>query len=207
MAAVGSAYASNISIHAPRMGGDASLSAFATLERVFQSTPPAWGATRPAGSMRRSSPNFNPRPPHGGRRPVRCYLRTKQHFNPRPPHGGRHDDRDKSAFRDIFQSTPPAWGATHCLPLRQPKPAISIHAPRMGGPSRRWAMTVVMTYFNPRPPHGGRPRHRPMSRRLGRFQSTPPAWGATDLQGQLRRIQTISIHAPRMGGDRYSPER
>ena len=43
----------------------ASLSRNATYE--FQSTPPAWGATRPAGSMRRSSPNFNPRPPHGGR--------------------------------------------------------------------------------------------------------------------------------------------
>jgi len=56
---------------------------------------------------------------------------------------------------------------------------ISIHAPRMGGDS-------FTTYA----------QHSDVV-----FQSTPPAWGATELAGVVVLIQRISIHAPRMGGD------
>ena len=132
----------------------ASLSRNATYE--FQSTPPAWGATRPAGSMRRSSPNFNPRPPHGGR-PHGYHQRGRcggisihaprmggdwlaampaacsRYFNPRPPHGGRLSQALNGQDRLIFQSTPPAWGATGSVSVTQQHILISIHAPRMGG--------------------------------------------------------------------------
>ena len=56
---------------------------------------------------------------------------------------------------------------------------ISIHAPREGGDPESWAM--------PRSP--------------GRFQSTPPARGATALALQIYDGTGISIHAPREGGD------
>ena len=59
-------------------------------ERLFQSTPPARGATCPA--TRRCVP------------PV--------HFNPRPPRGGRPNRRAFCRQKPGFQSTPPARGAT-----------------------------------------------------------------------------------------------
>ena len=34
-----------------------------------------------------------------------------------------------------------------------------------------------------------------------KFQSTLPAWGATDEEAARRRLERISIHAPRMGSD------
>ena len=36
------------------------------------------------------------------------------------------------------------------------------------------------------------------------FQSTPPAWGATFEVGCVERADGVSIHAPRVGGDRRS---
>ena len=78
-------------------------------------------------------------------------------------------------------------------------------------------------HFNPRPPRGGRPdsfrviniqrtfQSTPPARGATRrmsvvfmtylFQSTPPARGATQENRQEQEIQTISIHAPREGGD------
>ena len=36
-----------VSIHAPRVGGDPGFVAMAKAQIAFQSTPPAWGATSP----------------------------------------------------------------------------------------------------------------------------------------------------------------
>ena len=59
----------------------------------------------------------------------------------------------------------------------------------------------IPTYFNPRPPRGGRrppgQGHNPDHR----FQSTPPARGATRADQQGHAAHPISIHAPREGGD------
>jgi len=148
-------------------------------ERVFQSTPPAWGATYLA-------------PPH-------CLQDF--YFNPRPPHGGRQ--LIQRFPRRVF--------------------SISIHAPRMGGDCLPWNSFPGASYFNPRPPHGGRlgyafynpnplnfnprPPHggrrsgTPIKGQYSQFQSTPPAWGATKLRIANKIRYTISIHAPRMGGD------
>ena len=82
----------------------------------------------------------------------------------------------------VFQSTPPARGATQRRGARHPHGRISIHAPREGGdgPSRRWP--TALDYFNPRPPRGG----RLCGRRL------------------VPLLPGISIHAPREGGDDYN---
>ena len=61
---------SDISIHAPREGGDVvGIRLFVTIT-LFQSTPPARGATWMASLHQNLSQDFNPRPPRGGR-PIR----------------------------------------------------------------------------------------------------------------------------------------
>ena len=81
----------------------------------------------------------------------------------------------------IFQSTPPARGATiQTGDLQTAFGDISIHAPREGGD--RISSSVIIS--------------------PSRFQSTPPARGATwgfFLFVDVTHI--ISIHAPREGGD------
>ena len=79
-----------ISIHAPREGGDdADMSGASTILQ-FQSTPPARGATLTGSSARLVTTNFNPRPPRGGRHLLSGKPGAGQrHFNPRPPRGGR----------------------------------------------------------------------------------------------------------------------
>ena len=56
--------------------------------------------------------------------------------------------------------------------------------------------------FNPRPPRGGRPAQvQQYANDAYKFQSTPPARGATDGGSWQLHQARISIHAPREGGD------
>ena len=56
---------------------------------------------------------------------------------------------------------------------------ISIHAPRVGSDECKLVV----------------------ARRILRFQSTLPAWGATALRQSPTTVTGISIHAPRVGSD------
>ena len=100
-----------ISIHAPREGGDCILWPLCLPVLVFQSTPPARGATYRWCSAE-----------------IFYYY-----FNPRPPRGGRLTLPPKFLLRPRFQSTPPARGATTTPPYAAGAAKISIHAPREGG--------------------------------------------------------------------------
>ena len=102
-----------ISIHAPRMGSDQSRFSSWKFVKGFQSTLPAWGATR--GTVRNNllCGYFNPRSPHGERRSW-CYF---------------------ILCNEPFQSTLPAWGATWISNQHGCWLVISIHAPRMGSDS------------------------------------------------------------------------
>ena len=105
---------------------------------------------------------------------------------------------------------------------------ISIHAPREGGDGSVSGRGQARWYFNPRPPRGGRhindlnfdsdiydfnPRPPRGGRLAGRadeppeprFQSTPPARGATAGAAGGPALVVISIHAPREGGDKTLP--
>ena len=171
---------------------------------AFQSTPPARGATSCRPQLHPTSSNFNPRPPRGGRRnPARQDRLRKRFqstppargatcppaalppacadFNPRPPRGGRHNAQGgKTVTIGYFNPRPPRGG--RLLPSGHPLTA------------RR--------YFNPRPPRGGRPQRgdqlsvthyisihapreggdcgaRQVREQRSKFQSTPPARGAT----------------------------
>ena len=101
----------------------------------------------------------------------------------------------------LFQSTPPARGATLQVPSMRERFCISIHAPREGGDSGQERGAFFLPDFNPRPPRGGRPRKTWPFRWQDRFQSTPPARGATGLCDNMVLFGLISIHAPREGGD------
>ena len=103
---------------------------------------------------------------------------------------------------------------------------ISIHAPRTGSDFIKYNNFYIMSYFNPRSPHGERRKEAILSDDMGEFQSTLPARGATckhlsyggttEFQSTLPargatcdrtghcRARHISIHAPRTGSDNYS---
>ena len=100
-------------------------------------------------------------------------------FNPRPPRGGRPYNEFVNYEYDHFNPRPPRGG-------------------RPWGP---FSDPLYSYYFNPRPPRGGRLRKPGISCRLSRFQSTPPARGATIGGHIINGWRCISIHAPREGGD------
>ena len=141
-----------------------------------------WGATGYSPAHPSYRANFNPRPPCGGRRVLGDVSTIPgDDFNPRPPCGGRPGLRENPAFPLHFNPRPPCGG----------RPEVT----RAEGEGK---------YFNPRPPCGGRLAPPPFPWSLLGFQSTPPVWGATVRRGRGELSGNISIHAPRVGGDRRS---
>ena len=101
---------------------------------LFLSTPSARRATRTTAFRTTTTPNFYPRPPRGGRRTTAvCSLRASR-----------------------FLSTPSARRATHLDFCRFCFFSISIHALREEGDFGALLVFVVLRYFYPRPPRGGR---------------------------------------------------
>ena len=147
---------------------------------LFQSTPPARGATISAAPSPTCWGNFNPRPPRGGRRPRPGRTEATGDFNPRPPRGGR-------------RRVPIVW--SNCL-------MISIHAPREGGDAGAVGLTPPLENFNPRPPRGGRPpAPSPSDGSPPYFNPRPPRGGRLYWDSRYGTSVVISIHAPREGGD------
>ena len=167
-----------ISIHAPRVGSDASRlllrCRFAYFnprsprgERLrdaserkkhveFQSTLPAWGATGPAdGNGHR--PGISIHAPRVGSDTRSMSSRAVDIFQSTLPAWGATDTLMSPKRTRSFQSTLPAWGATGIGIAAFRDFAISIHAPRVG--------SDISFFFFCLPPEG------------------------------------ISIHAPRVGSD------
>ena len=194
-----------VSIHAPRAGGDGVCRSNPGNVSKFQSTPPAQGAT-----------------------PVVLEEQARLKVSIHAPRAGGDEGKELSRrFFFQFQSTPPAQGATRlcrlwCRPGRcfnprpprrgrrlGPAPAarreqVSIHAPRAGGDGRMADRETRTLSFNPRPPRRGRPYTHQSALLATLFQSTPPAQGATLSSIATRHIFSVSIHAPRAGGDPLS---
>ena len=125
-----------ISIHAPRAGGDGSVSSQSQVQFRFQSTPRAAGintsgtpisihAPRAGGdgaegwNCIKTDTNFNPRPPCGGRLADSAYDKCVVHISIHAPRAGG-DNKPTAKIRAIciFQSTPPVRGATHVTHIR-----------------------------------------------------------------------------------------
>ena len=198
----------NISIHAPRVGGDSNRVLRASLIVRFQSTPPVWGATGRAPAEGNAHHYFNPRPPCGGRQEDHGHYlffhdisihaprvggddrSNPNHQRPNrisihaPRVGGDLADMSMTLCSSTFQSTPPVWGATHGAQPTTPQIMISIHAPRVGGDCRENRGRSGLDDFNPRPPCGGRQATLQKARWRWLFQSTPPVWGATRPSNQ-----------------------
>ena len=161
---------SNFSIHAPtareamraksfnprpRAGGDsAAISEMACLEVSIHA--PAREATRHPHARCGCESGFNPRPPRGGRPSPRVVIAGVTGFNPRPPRGGRQRGAGAGVHLLLFQSTPPAWGATTGTRSKSMNQSVSIHAPRVGGDVWNRPAVPRPGCFNPRPPRGGR---------------------------------------------------
>ena len=169
-----------ISIHAPRAGGDllTSRALFSLGNAISIHAPRAGGDTYP-----------------------RHDFRGILYFNPRPPCGGRPEAEATRSLIQAFQSTPPVRGATYTVPEDADIYDISIHAPRAGGDGRRNNPCAISKNFNPRPPCGG--RHMPFlfGKQFENFNPRPPCGGRLIRGYAVRRERGISIHAPRAGGD------
>ena len=121
------------------------------------------------------------------------------HFNPLPPHGGRLDKITEQDYADLFQSTPSAWRETiltlgicaaACISIHSLRMEgdcgrqclvcylhISIHSLRMEGDALRSSRMPDRRYFNPLPPHGGRPIRSWIPMRRCHFNPLPPHGG------------------------------
>ena len=82
---------------------------------------------------------------------------------------------------------------------------ISTHAPRTGSDGRTRRRNGETRHFNPRSPHGERPRPSDATRSIWAFQPTLPARGATAAVIDALPVLPISTHAPRTGSDKRCP--
>ncbi len=82
---------------------------------------------------------------------------------------------------------------------------VSIHAPRVGRDRCDGSRGSLLLRFNPRAPCGARPSIFARKKPLCEFQSTRPVWGATADVALRNAAMTVSIHAPRVGRDAFSP--
>ena len=143
-------------------------------------------------------------PREGGDKRRRSFLVVCLYFNPRPPRGGRLPDMGGSTPPNIFQSTPPARGATSVMVISTGRlVTISIHAPREGGDSDWRYRGACTRYFNPRPPRGGRRIGPSRLNTIPSFQSTPPARGATAAVCDLYQNCGYFNPRPPRGGRLY----
>ena len=100
----------------------------------FQSTPPARGATGDLMAALLTSLGISIHAPReGGDAKSTKSNSNDLYFNPRPPRGGRHTRKRTGMCILLFQSTPPARGATDLMAALLSSLGISIHAPREGG--------------------------------------------------------------------------
>ncbi len=145
---------------------------------TFQSTRPAWGATKHV-AIDRADQRFQSTRPRGARPSLMFWRTLVFGFNPRAPRGARLGIECRPLLSVEFQSTRPAWGATlfqlsrfHCSSMFQST------RPAWGATANICGATTGCE-----------------------FQSTRPAWGATRPYRVARRLPAVSIHAPRVGRD------
>ena len=101
----------------------------------------------------------------------------------------------------LFQSTPPARGATVQCIVNNRKTYISIHAPREGGDLHMQGEAAAMAEFQSTPPARGATSIIRAQNILDDFNPRPPRGGRHVGDMDDASIYPISIHAPREGGD------
>ena len=192
----------NISIHGPRVGADRRRRRDLHQLCQFQSTAPVWGPTG-AGHGRRRAGCISIHGPRVGAdgKAVRPAL-IPSNFNPRPPCGGRHKAGETNRSLAEFQPTAPVWGPTDDLNDRGLRSKISIHGPRVGADRPHTRGPWRKSYFNPRPPCGGRPKKDAVLRKTLNISIHGPPCGGRQVRDIIAQGRAkISIHGPRVGAD------
>ena len=190
----------------------------------FQSTPPARGATRwsiqsisiigisihapreggdhsDAVSLLRQSQISIHAPREGGDRSSSSGHRTRIISIHAPREGGDPSGEKIDGLLQDFNPRPPRGGRPPTIFSPSDRPMISIHAPREGGDSKSIRKPAPTLRFQSTPPARGATITLSIVFLILGFQSTPPARGATLISELKRRFIIISIHAPREGGD------
>ena len=149
---------SEISIHAPREGGDEGTPLSPSIYERFQSTPPARGATNQFHTCSKGQDISIHAPREGGDTFPGFRTLTRSTFQSTPPARGATKPPNFGVKMDAdFNPRPPRGGRQLDVSSIRYPTAISIHAPREGGDLPSF------------PGEDGSIR----------FQSTPPARGAT----------------------------
>ena len=103
---------------------------------------------------------------------------------------------------DKFQPTLPARGATVVISALSKGGYISTHAPRTGSDTRTRASRTRRCYFNPRSPHGERPRNAARLDAVGAISTHAPRTGSDMRLASTIPLNSISTPAPRTGSDK-----
>ena len=174
----------DISIHAPREGGDPGNRQISSVRVRFQSTPPARGATSYSSAVSTPYSLFQSTPPaRGATNGSVLFILGIDISIHAPREGGRRMPNGYSGICLKFQSTPPA----------------------RGGDEKEVQRHAFRGYFNPRPPRGGRPPEGAVGvGQILNFNPRPPRGGRLQYFKRSCVKTDISIHAPREGGDSYS---
>ena len=118
---------------------------------------------------------------------------------------GATTNPDSRYVINVFQSTLPVWGATHCGGGGVSGGGISIHAPRVGSDPISLMISVSAFRFQSTLPVWGATSPCVITSFGQIFQSTLPVWGATHILPHDPQGRCISIHAPRVGSDHALP--
>ena len=165
--------ASCISIHSLHTEGDARRPADTLQERVI-SIHSLHTEGDNAGTLQSAQHGISIHSLHTeGDVQMTCRRHPLPHFNPLPPHGGRHAIPKPSVKESTFQSTPSTRRET-CRVLESVSGKwISIHSLHTEGDMTDLFTPSPGRYFNPLPPHGGRPALVVVFPIVCAFQSTP----------------------------------
>ena len=175
-----------ISIHAPRVGSDASSFDKNATAQQFQSTLPVWGATIDLSTLNPDPWNFNPRSPCGERQRTTKYAGNFRRISIHAPRVGS-DLMILRSGRRILHFNP-----------RSPcgeRPRILILWPSLAD-------------FNPRSPCGERLQGSGLSVERSMISIHAPRVGSDgQVPGHGHQGRDISIHAPRVGSDDFTVRR
>ncbi len=168
-----------ISIHAPRMRCDKTLTRFLWSSYYFN--PRTSYEMRPNGKHETlHAKYFNPRTSYEMRQRICFSFAYIHYFNPRTSYEMRHDTTGGTCTIEAFQSTHLVWDATFCTAFQRVPTVISIHAPRMRCDCLDFSCNVVNSRFQST--HlvwDATPKMSPVVSFTWTFQSTHLVWDAT----------------------------
>ena len=184
----------------PPRGGRQSESHMSPYGLQFQSTPSARRATIECFNNSTFFQHFNPRPPRGGRQPL---IRLYNPDNKISIHALREegDPCGQCIGCRIRISIHALREEGDCAPAKSTeRGCISIHALREEGDLVVFVDVRWPSYFNPRPPRGGRQTSQPTIWPTSIFQSTPSARRATpDGNDPYQHSANFNPRPPRGG--------